>query len=237
MKLHRRLRCRRARTLPKLCVAEAVGPRRSRTEPLGVVGGACRGRSRWTIAGRVRLHRARCGSKMPAGVHVYWHNPGEAGMPTTRRHRVLPEGWSPPKCGCTMLRDGATPIRFKTGGIVGFGFEEETLTLDGNVRRFRRRGPWPSAFRSGGRRPSSATWRATRTAASPAPPRCESRCGWWSPRDPTVRHELPAVKADLVWASQRPSFVWPRRDAVPGPPRCKWLLDARRRSRSEATAP
>lgn len=50
------------------------------------------------------------------GWHSYWINPGEAGLPTTVEWK-LPPGW---KCGGLQL---PAPIRFKTGGLAGFGYE------------------------------------------------------------------------------------------------------------------
>jgi thiol:disulfide interchange protein DsbD len=49
------------------------------------------------------------------GWHSYWHNPGEAGMPTTVEWH-LPAGWR------VMDARQPAPERFETGGLVGFGY-------------------------------------------------------------------------------------------------------------------
>lgn len=49
-----------------------------------------------------------------AGWHVYWLNPGEAGLPVTVEWD-LPEGWV-----CGPL-EHPMPVRFMTGGLHGFG--------------------------------------------------------------------------------------------------------------------
>ncbi len=48
--------------------------------------------------------------------HVYWYNPGEAGMETSVELK-LPEGWK----GSGLMHP--VPKRFKTGGLHGFGHE------------------------------------------------------------------------------------------------------------------
>ncbi|MGB0291650.1 MAG: protein-disulfide reductase DsbD domain-containing protein [Luteolibacter sp.] len=48
--------------------------------------------------------------------HVYWYNPGEAGMPTSAEIK-LPEGWK----SSGLLHP--IPKNFKTGGLHGFGHE------------------------------------------------------------------------------------------------------------------
>lgn len=48
--------------------------------------------------------------------HVYWHNPGEAGMPTSVELK-LPDGWK----GSALKHP--IPKKFKTGGLHGFGHE------------------------------------------------------------------------------------------------------------------
>lgn len=48
--------------------------------------------------------------------HVYWHNPGEAGMPTSV-DLEMPEGWQ------AHSLQHPTPKRFLTGGLHGFGHE------------------------------------------------------------------------------------------------------------------
>lgn len=48
--------------------------------------------------------------------HVYWNNPGDAGMPTSVELK-LPEGWA----GSGLIHP--TPKKFKTGELHGFGHE------------------------------------------------------------------------------------------------------------------
>jgi thiol:disulfide interchange protein DsbD len=54
------------------------------------------------------------------GWHSYWINPGEAGMPTTVEWK-LPPGWQHGE-----LRF-PSPVRFQTGGLVGYGYEGTLL--------------------------------------------------------------------------------------------------------------
>jgi DsbC/DsbD-like thiol-disulfide interchange protein len=53
------------------------------------------------------------------GWHSYWINPGEAGIPTTVEWK-LPPGW---KSGGLHF---PAPIRFLSGGLAGYGYEETT---------------------------------------------------------------------------------------------------------------
>ena len=48
--------------------------------------------------------------------HVYWHNPGDAGMETTAQMK-MPDGWK----ASGLVHP--TPKRFKAGGLDGFGHE------------------------------------------------------------------------------------------------------------------
>lgn len=57
---------------------------------------------------------------MDDGWHVYWVNPGDAGMPVSVEW-VLPEGW----VAGPLLHP--VPIRFEAGGIAGFGYEDEVV--------------------------------------------------------------------------------------------------------------
>lgn len=60
---------------------------------------------------------------LPEGVHVYWHNPGEAGLPP-RVNVTLPEGWeSEGQAAAPLFLP--PPIRFESGGVVGFGYETQ----------------------------------------------------------------------------------------------------------------
>jgi thiol:disulfide interchange protein DsbD len=54
--------------------------------------------------------------------HVYWKNPGDAGMPTAIEWK-LPEGWK------AEPLEYPTPKTFESGGIVGYGYEGEALFL------------------------------------------------------------------------------------------------------------
>lgn len=54
------------------------------------------------------------------GWHVYWTNPGEAGLPT-RLDWILPDGWE------TEEPIWPRPSRFDAGGVVGFGYAERLL--------------------------------------------------------------------------------------------------------------
>ncbi len=60
------------------------------------------------------------------GWHVYWHNPGDAGLPTSVRW-ILPEGFT-----SGPLR-WPVPERFdQPGGVVGYGYDD-TLLLSATV--------------------------------------------------------------------------------------------------------
>lgn len=54
------------------------------------------------------------------GWHAYWENPGESGM-TPRIEWRLPEGWSAGPLHYPV------PIRFTTGDLPGFGYEDEVV--------------------------------------------------------------------------------------------------------------
>ena len=58
--------------------------------------------------------------KMDAGWHSYWVNPGEGGMEMSVDWK-LPEGWS---AGPLLY---PVPIRFMTGELPGFGYEDEVI--------------------------------------------------------------------------------------------------------------
>lgn len=57
---------------------------------------------------------------MDPGWHTYWHNPGDAGLPT-RASWTLPDGFSAGEL------QWPRPGRFNTGPLVSFGYEEEVL--------------------------------------------------------------------------------------------------------------
>ncbi|BAM04216.1 protein-disulfide reductase DsbD domain-containing protein [Phycisphaera mikurensis] len=63
---------------------------------------------------------------LPDGVHVYWLNPGEAGMPT-RLDVDLPAAWS--RQAPTRDPVMPPPERFESGGVVGFGYADEVVML------------------------------------------------------------------------------------------------------------
>ncbi len=64
---------------------------------------------------------------LPEGVHVYWLNPGEAGMRTTVGV-TLPEGW---QRRTDSTRDALLPPpeRFASAGVIGFGYAEEVVAV------------------------------------------------------------------------------------------------------------
>ncbi len=72
--------------------------------------------------------------EMPEGVHVYWLNPGEAGM-ATEATLTLPDAWARRDHEPTLLRM-PPPIRFTSGGVVGFGYEDEvTMLAEARMRK------------------------------------------------------------------------------------------------------
>ena len=54
------------------------------------------------------------------GWHVYWQNPGEAGLPVTIRWR-LPEGFR------ALPLDYPVPVRFESAGLTGYGYAGEVV--------------------------------------------------------------------------------------------------------------
>ncbi|MBI4530052.1 MAG: hypothetical protein HY709_00895 [Candidatus Latescibacteria bacterium] len=59
--------------------------------------------------------------RLKPGWHIYWKNPGDAGLPTSVRF-ILPEGW-----GAGQLR-WPVPMRFdQPGDIVGYGYADSVL--------------------------------------------------------------------------------------------------------------
>ncbi len=59
--------------------------------------------------------------RVQRGWHVYWHNPGEAGLATSVRW-ILPEGWT-----AGLLR-WPVPERFRQqGGAIGYGYADAVL--------------------------------------------------------------------------------------------------------------
>lgn len=75
--------------------------------------------------------------------HIYWVNPGEAGVATTFAF-TLPDGWR-------AEAGNPVPVRFKTGGLAGFGYEEKawfpvTLTppteISGSAVSLTAKGKW-----------------------------------------------------------------------------------------------
>lgn len=58
--------------------------------------------------------------KMEPGWHVYWENPGEAGMPVEIRWD-LPEGFR------AFPLEFPVPERFDSGGVTGFGYKDEVV--------------------------------------------------------------------------------------------------------------
>jgi DsbC/DsbD-like thiol-disulfide interchange protein len=64
--------------------------------------------------------RAAIDFQVDRGWHTYWINPGEGGMPLSIKW-ALPEGW---KAGGL---EWPTPIRFMTGDLPGFGYENRFL--------------------------------------------------------------------------------------------------------------
>jgi thiol:disulfide interchange protein DsbD len=60
--------------------------------------------------------------RMDAGWHIYWKNPGDAGMPVTVNWR-LPEGYS------AGLLQYPVPLRFESQGLTGFGYRDEVVLV------------------------------------------------------------------------------------------------------------
>jgi DsbC/DsbD-like thiol-disulfide interchange protein len=59
--------------------------------------------------------------RVKTGWHIYWKNPGDAGLPTSVRF-LVPEGWD-----ADRLR-WPVPVRFdQPGGIVGYGYADSVL--------------------------------------------------------------------------------------------------------------
>ncbi len=54
------------------------------------------------------------------GWHTYWENPGEGGMKISAKWE-LPAGWTAGEI------EHPVPVRFETGGLVGFGYEGTVL--------------------------------------------------------------------------------------------------------------
>ena len=75
--------------------------------------------------------------------HVYWYNPGEAGMETSAEHK-LPEGWK-----ATQLLH-PVPKRFKTGELHGFG-HEGTVDYGLNITM-------PEGFKGNAELETNITW-------------------------------------------------------------------------------
>ena len=57
---------------------------------------------------------------MEPGWHVYWQNPGEAGMPVAIKWE-LPEGFK------ALPLEFPAPERFDAGGVTGFGYKDEVV--------------------------------------------------------------------------------------------------------------
>ena len=64
--------------------------------------------------------------KMEPGWHVYWENPGEAGMPVEIEWG-LPEGFR------ALPLEFPVPERFDSGGITGFGYKDEVVLFSSIV--------------------------------------------------------------------------------------------------------
>ncbi len=58
--------------------------------------------------------------KIDPGWHVYWQNPGEAGMPVTIRWE-LPEGFR------SVSLEYPAPVRFESDGAISFGYKDEVV--------------------------------------------------------------------------------------------------------------
>ena len=86
--------------------------------------------------------------RIDPGWHIYWSNPGDAGLATDVRLE-LPDGWS------AGPLEWPAPKRFEQpGGIAGFGYEDEVvLAHEVNV---------PSGARGSVRIPVTASWLACR---------------------------------------------------------------------------
>src|SRR6185369_17626506 len=63
----------------------------------------------------VRLH-------IKPGWHVYWINPGDAGLPT-RVKFSLPDGFKAGELKYPL------PVRFEQGGVIGYGYHDEVMLI------------------------------------------------------------------------------------------------------------
>jgi thiol:disulfide interchange protein DsbD len=75
--------------------------------------------------------------RMDNGWHIYWKNPGDAGMPVTVNW-TLPEGWS---AGPLLY---PVPVRFTSQGLTGYGYRDEVI-LFSRILTDPRRPPAPDA--------------------------------------------------------------------------------------------